>query len=99
MNNLGKKIVNATLISAFIFAPLFLAGCGDSEIAKEVTNTAKKAVEGEVAKRGEEIKKKVDQVINLNAGKGQKEDKQGDAGAGKEKSEKDSDRESSKDKD
>lgn len=92
-------MVNATLISAFIFAPLFLAGCGDSEMAKEVTNTAKKMVEGEVAKRGEEIKKKVDQVINLNPGKGQKEDKQGDAVAGKEKSEKDSDRESSKDKD
>lgn len=95
MHNQYKKLVNTTLISAFIFAMLFLAGCGDSEMAKEVTNVAKKAVEGEVAKQKEELKKKVDQVINLDAIKGKKEDKQGSAGAGKETSEKDSGGESS----
>lgn len=95
MDKLGKKIVNATLILAFIFAT---TGCGDNEIAKEVTNAAKKAVEGEVAKTGEEIRKKVDQVIKLGNGKGNKEDKEGSTGGEKKTSEKDS-KESSDDKD
>ena len=91
MNNFGKKIFNATLITAFILATFFLIGCGDSEMAKEVTNAAKKSVEGEVAKTKEEIKKQFDQVIKPGTGKDQKEDGQGAAGSGKEKSEKDSD--------
>jgi hypothetical protein len=85
--NPGKKIRNATMISAFILT-LFLAGCGDSEMAKGITDAVKKSVEGELTKKGEEIKKQIDQVINLGTGKGQKEDGQGAAGAGKEKAEK-----------
>jgi len=100
MNNFGKKIFNTAMITAFILATLFLTGCGDSEMAKEVTNAAKKSFEGEVAKTKEEIKKQFDQVINQGAGKGQKEDGQDAAGSSKENSEKDSDDEdSSKDKD
>jgi Tfp pilus assembly protein PilO len=94
-----KIIVKTALIYIFIFATLLLTGCGGSETAKEVTTAAKKAVEGEVAKQKEELKKKVDQVINLDALKGQKEDKKGSNGAGKEKSEKDSHQESSDEKD
>lgn len=90
MHNLGKKIIHATIISFFIFTTLFFISCGDSETAKEVTTAAKKAVEGEVAKQKEEIRKKVDQVINLDAIRGQKEDKQRSDSAVKEKSERDS---------
>jgi hypothetical protein len=99
MNNLGKKILNAPLITAFILATLFLAGCGDSEMAKGITDAVKKSVEGEVTKKGEEIKKQFDQVINLGTGKGQKENGQGTAGAGKEKSEKGSGEDSAEEND
>jgi hypothetical protein len=99
MNNLRKKILNATLITAFIFAALFLAGCGDSEMAKGIADVVKKSVGGEVAKKGEEIKKQFDQIINLGAGKSSKEDGKGAAGAGKEKSEKGDGKESEEEKD
>jgi hypothetical protein len=88
MNNRGKKILNAILITAFILSTLFLAGCGDSEMAKGITEAVKKSVEGEVAKKGGEIKKQFDQVIAPITGKGKKEDGQAAADAGKEKSEK-----------
>jgi hypothetical protein len=99
MNNLGKTIFNATLIAAFILATLFLAGCGDSELAKGITDAVKKSVEGEVTKKVGEVRKQFDQVINLGAGKGRNEDGQGAAEAGKEKSEKDSGKESAEEKD
>jgi hypothetical protein len=95
MNNFGKKIFNTTMITAFILATLFLTGCGDSEMAKEVTNAVKKSVEGEVAKTKEGIKKQFDQVINPGTGKGQKEDGPDAAKSSKEKSKKDSDDEDS----
>jgi hypothetical protein len=99
MNNLGKKILNATRVTAFILSTLFLAGCGDSEMTKGITDAVKKSVDAEVVKKGEEIKKQFDQVINLGTGKGQKEDGQGAAEAGKEKSKKGSGKESSEEKD
>jgi len=95
MNKLAKIILNTTLITAFILATLFLTGCGDSELTKEITDTAKKSVEGEVAKAKQEIKKQFDQVINSGTGRGQKEDGQDAVGSSKEKSEKDSDAEDS----
>lgn len=98
MDYIRKNILNATLIAAFIFATLALAGCGDNEMAKGITDAVKKSVGGEVAKKGDEIKKQIDQVINLGTGKGQKEDGQGGA-AGKEKPEKDSGKESAEDND
>jgi uncharacterized protein YycO len=88
MHNLGKKIRNATLIAAFIVTTHSLAGCGDNEMAKGITDTVKKSVEGEVAKTGQEIRKQFDQVINLGTGKGQKEDGQSATRADKETSEK-----------
>ena len=97
MNNLGKKNLITTLTAAFIVATLFLAGCGDNEMAKGITDVVKKSVEGEVAKKGEEIKKQLNQVINLGTGKGQKEDGKGAAVASKEKIGKDSDMESEED--
>jgi len=87
------------LIATFILAALFLTGCGDGEMTKGIIDTAKKSVEGEVAKTKDEIKKQFDQVINPGAGKGQKEDGQGTAGSDKEKSEKDSEKDSSEEKD
>jgi len=68
-------------------------------MTKGIIDTAKKSVEGEVAKTKDEIKKQFDQVINPGAGKGQKEDGQGTAGSDKEKSEKDSEKDSSEEKD
>jgi hypothetical protein len=62
MNNLGKKILNATRVTAFILSTLFLAGCGDSEMTKGITDAVKKSVDAEVVKKGEEIKKQFDQV-------------------------------------
>jgi hypothetical protein len=99
MNNLRKNIINATLISAFTFVTLLLAGCGDGELAKGITDTVRKSVTGELAKKGDEIKKQFDQIINMGTGKNQKEDGKGTAGAGKEKSEKDSGKESEDEKD
>jgi hypothetical protein len=99
MNNLRKHIINATLISAFILPMLFLVGCGDNEMVKGITDTVRKSVTGELAKKGDEIKKQFDQIINMGTGKNQKEDGKGTAGAGKEKSEKDSGKESEDEKD
>ena len=99
MNYLRKNILNALLIPAFILATLCLAGCSDSEMAKGITDAVKKSVEGEVTKKGGEIKKKFDQVIKPGAGKGQKEEGQEAGSDGKEKSEKDSGKESSEEKD
>lgn len=99
MKNPGRNMINATLIAAFIFVTLFLAGCGDNEMAKGITDVVKKTVEGEVTKKGDEIKKQIDQVLNLGTGKGQNEEGQGDAGAGKESSEKGSGEESAEEKD
>jgi hypothetical protein len=90
MNNQGKKVFSVTLVTVFILATFSLVGCGDSELVKGITDAVKKSVGSEVAKKGEEIKKQIDQVINLGTGKGQKEDGQGDAKAGKKMSDKDS---------
>jgi hypothetical protein len=94
MNNPRKKILNATLIAAFIFATVLLVGCGDNELVKGITDVVKKSVEGEVSKKVGEVKKQFDQVVNLGVGKGPKEVNQGDAKADKDKSKKDSGKES-----
>lgn len=86
MHEPARNILNTTLIITFIVTTLSLAGCGDSDMAKGITDVVKKSVEGEVTKTGEEIKKQIDQVINLGTGKSQNEEGQGDAGAGKESS-------------
>jgi hypothetical protein len=99
MNNLCKNISNATLIAVFIFGTLFLAGCGDNELAKGMTDIMKKTVEGEVTKKIGEVKKQFDQVLNMGTGKKQKEDGEGDAKVGKEKSAKDSGKEREDEKD
>jgi hypothetical protein len=91
MNYRRTKILNKTLITACILAILFLAGCGDSELAKGVTDAVKKSVESEVAKTGQDIRKQFDQVTNLGTGKDKKENGRSDAGANKEKSEKGND--------
>lgn len=97
MNNLGEKNLSAILIAVVILTIFFIAGCQDSEMAKGITDTVKKSVEGEVAKKGEEIKKQFDRVIN--PGSGQKEEGQGTAVADKENSEKDSGDESAEEND
>jgi hypothetical protein len=99
MNYLGKDILNSILIGAFILATLLLAGCGDNELVKGITDVVKKSVEGEVTKKVGEVKKQFDQVINPGTGKGQKEDGKGDVDTGKEKSGKDSGKESEDEKD
>jgi hypothetical protein len=99
MINLRKNIVNAILIGAFILATLLLAGCGDNELVKGITDVVKKSVEGEVTKKAGEVKKQFDQVINLGTGKSQKEDGQGSGKDGNEKSEKGSGKESEDEKD
>jgi hypothetical protein len=43
--------VNSILIGAFILATLSLAGCGDNELVKGITDVVKKSVEGEVTKK------------------------------------------------
>jgi hypothetical protein len=99
MNLIGKNMFNATLITAFSLATLFLSGCGEGELAKGITDVVKKSVEGEVTKQVGQVKKQFDQIINLGAGKGQKEDGQGTARAGNEKSEKGAGKESEDEKD
>jgi hypothetical protein len=96
MNCFRKKMSNARLIPVFTILTLFLAGCGDSETAKGITDAVKKSVEGEVNKKSGEIKKQIDQVIKPGSGKGHKEEGGKD---GEEKSGKDSDEESKKGKD
>ena len=79
MNNLGKNMLHATVIAAFIFTTVLLVGCGDSELVKGITDVVKKSVEGEVSKKVGEVKKQFAQVVNLGVGKGSKEANQGDA--------------------
>lgn len=97
MNCLGKKMLNACQIPAFIVVTFILAGCGDSEIAKGINDVVKKSVEGEVNKKAGEIKKQIDQVVKPGSGKGQKEEGQGSGKDGKEMSKNDSDKESEED--
>jgi uncharacterized lipoprotein YehR (DUF1307 family) len=94
MNNLRKNIKSVIPIVTLVLAMLSLSGCGDNEMTKGITDTVKKSVAGELSKKGDEIKKQFDQIINMGTGKNQKEDGKGTAGTGKEKSENDSDKES-----
>ncbi|MEI6126131.1 MAG: hypothetical protein WCQ99_06200 [Pseudomonadota bacterium] len=57
-------------------------------MTKGITEAVKNSVGGELVKKGQEIKKQIDQVINPGTGKGQKEEGQGAAGKGREKIEK-----------
>jgi hypothetical protein len=91
---LRKRILNACLVPAFIVVTLFLAGCGDSETAKGITDAVKKSVEGEVNKKAGEIKKQFDQVLKPGTGKDQKEEGKGSGKDAKEKSKKDSGKDS-----
>jgi hypothetical protein len=99
MNSSRKTTINTAVITTFILATLVLAGCGDNELVKGITDVVKKSVGTEVAKKGEDIKKQFDQIINLATGKDQKEGGPGDAKVGKAKSEKDSGDASDEDKD
>jgi hypothetical protein len=99
MNYFRKNTLTAALIAVFIIATLLLAGCGDNELVKGVTDVVKKSIDGEITKQMSEVKKQFDQIINLATGKGKQEDGQGDAKAGKKKSEKDSGKESEDKKD
>lgn len=96
MYNMAKKIINKILVLVLIIMPLFFTGC-DNEMVKEVTNVAQKAVEGEIAKTGTEVRKKIDQVVKLDNGQDKKEDKQGSDGKEKDFSEKKSDKSDNKD--
>ena len=87
------------LAAISIFMVLFLTGCGDNDMAKNVTDAVKKSVEAEVAKKGDEIKKQIDQVINPGSGQSEQENGQPAGNAGKEESEKGSGGESGEDKD
>ncbi len=83
--NIGEilSIFFVTFGAAFT---LLLAGCGDSEMAKGITDAVKKSVEGEVNKTGEEIKKQIDQVLNLGSGKDQEDNGKNAGGSGEEES-------------
>jgi hypothetical protein len=39
INDFRKNIVNVIPIATFIFAALFLAGCGDNEMTKGITGS------------------------------------------------------------
>ena len=52
---------------------LLVAGCGDNEMTKNITDAVKKTVATEIDKQGTEIKKQVDQVLNPGADKGKEE--------------------------
>jgi hypothetical protein len=99
MNYFRKNTLTAALIAVFIIATLLLAGCGDNELVKGVTDIVKKSIGGEITKQVGDVKKQFDQIINLGTGKGKQEDGQGDAKAGTKKSEKDSGKESKDEKD
>jgi hypothetical protein len=89
-----REITSAALMTVFTMATLLITGCGNSDIAKGLTDAVKKSIEGEVAKKGEDIKKQIDQVMNLGTGKNQGEggnnaggsgDSESGEGAGEEK--------------
>jgi hypothetical protein len=77
-----------------IFMMLWLSGC-DSDLGNKIIGDVKKTIEGEVVKQGSEIKKQIDQAINLGTGKSVQDE---DSGA-KEDSKNSSDAESVEEKD
>jgi len=95
MGNFFCISLGATSIVLF----LFLMGCGDNDMAKNITDAVKKSVQSEVAKKGDEIKKQIDQVINPGLGKSGQENEQSAGKADKEESAKDSGAKSGEDND
>ena len=70
----NRSRLNLLTLTAMAFLMLLVVtGCGDNEMAKNITDAVKKTVTSEIDKQGKEIKKQVDQVLNPGSEKG-KED-------------------------
>jgi hypothetical protein len=91
----GKTFPYIIVVLACICALIF-AGCEGSDAKKAITDTVNKAMGGEAVKKGEEMKKNIDQAMNEEARRLLKMDKEtkGDtASEGKEsQTEKESDK-------
>lgn len=73
MKNILNKVGTMIVFSMFLLGSPFIGGCGDSESGKAITDTLKKVIGDEVAKQGNEVKKQIDQVINVGSNKDKKE--------------------------
>ncbi len=71
----GNTFSNMIVALAFICALIF-AGCEGSEAKKAITDTVNKVMGGEAVKKGEEMKKNIDQAINEEARRLLKMDKE-----------------------
>ena len=71
----GKTFPNMFVILACICALIF-AGCEGSEAKKAITDTVKTVMSGEAVKKGEEMKKNIDQAMNEEARRLLKMDKE-----------------------
>lgn len=86
MKNLLDKLYITIIFSMIILGSSFVGGCEGSEAGKAVTDMAKKVIGDEVAKQGNEVKKKIDQVINVGSIKGKKEGAESTAGGSEKES-------------
>ncbi len=71
----GKTFSNMIVALAFICGLIF-SGCEGSEAKKAITDTVNKVMGGEAVKKGEEMKKNIDQAINEEARRLLKMDKE-----------------------
>ena len=99
MKNLLTKLYIAILFSMVILGMSFVGGCERSEAGKAVTDMAKKVIGDEVVKQGNEVKKQIDQIINVGSKKGEKEGEGNAAGEPEKGSTKESQEGSGEEKD
>jgi hypothetical protein len=71
----GKTFPYMTVVLACICALIF-AGCEGSEAKKAITDTVNQAIGGEAVKKGEEMKKNIDQAMKEEARRLLKMDKE-----------------------
>jgi hypothetical protein len=71
----GKTFSYMIVVLACICALIF-AGCEGSEAKKAITDTVNKAMGGDAVKKGEEMKKNIDQAMNEEARRLLKMDKE-----------------------
>ncbi|HOO41152.1 MAG TPA: hypothetical protein PK425_02470 [Syntrophales bacterium] len=86
MKKLSSKFLGITFGILSVFLCLFLTGCGDNDMAGNITDAVKKSVESEVAQKADEIKKQIDQLIIPGSGSSGQENKQSATNADKEES-------------
>jgi hypothetical protein len=76
MKALFGKTFSSMIVAFACICALIFAGCEGSEAKKAITDTVNKVMGGEAVKKGEEMKKNIDQAINEEARRLLKMDKE-----------------------